>query len=228
MAQERSPNPEKQLLGLIEGHRGKEAGSHAGAIKQHRSGLFFPDAWGGRVSFLKDSIEKWFKSEGRNIFEVKAVNSLLTFVIFILVVYLMSDLTVSVINMKKIPDYLKPGAQKERGAVADIYDTSGLSRGTAYYLEKVRQRNIFRMGSEVTSGTETVAKAPTAEIIQATQHLKLVGISWSADPDALIEDTKASRTFFVKRSQMVGEIKIQAIFKDKVILSFKGEEIELK
>ena len=228
MAQERSPSPEKQLLGLIEGHKGKEAGLYAGAVKQQRSGLLSPDAWLGRALFLKDNIEKWFKGEGQKIFEVKTVNNILALVIFILAVYLVSNVIAFVINMKKIPDYLKPEAQKEGGLAADAYNASGLSRGTAYYLEKVRQRNIFRMGSEAASGAENAVKAPTAEIIQATQHLKLVGISWSSDPDALIEDTKALRTFFVKRGQKVGDIKIQAILKDKVILSVGGEEMELK
>jgi hypothetical protein len=44
----------------------------------------------------------------------------------------------------------------------------------------------------------------------------------------MIEDTKALRTFFVKRGEMAGEAKVQAIFKDKVVLSVGTEEFELK
>ena len=32
----------------------------------------------------------------------------------------------------------------------------------------------------------------------------------------------------VKRGEMIGEVKVQAIFKDKVVLTFGGEEVELK
>jgi type II secretory pathway component PulC len=56
-----------------------------------------------------------------------------------------------------------------------------------------------------------------------------VGIAWSNDPDAMIEDTKTHRTFFLKKGQTIDEeIKVQAIFKDRVVLSYKGEEIELR
>jgi type II secretory pathway component PulC len=56
-----------------------------------------------------------------------------------------------------------------------------------------------------------------------------VGISWSADPDVMIEDGKTQRTIFLKKGQLVdNEIRVEAVFKDKVILSYKGEEIELK
>ena len=71
-------------------------------------------------------------------------------------------------------------------------------------------------------------KVVNQEVISAAQNFKLVGISWSNDPDAMIEDTKAKKTFFVKRGQMVGEFKVQAISRDKVILSYGQEEIELK
>jgi hypothetical protein len=55
-----------------------------------------------------------------------------------------------------------------------------------------------------------------------------VGISWSDDPDVMIEDTKTQRTFFLKKGQMIDDIKLEAVFKDKVILNYLGEEIELK
>jgi type II secretory pathway component PulC len=57
----------------------------------------------------------------------------------------------------------------------------------------------------------------------------LVGIAWSNDPEAMIEDGKNKRTFFVKRGQTLDdEVKVVTIFKDKVILTFKGKEFELR
>ena len=77
-------------------------------------------------------------------------------------------------------------------------------------------------------GVQTEMKVTSARILDATETLKLVGISWSNDPDAIIEDTKDTKTFFVKTGQKIGEVKVQAIFKDKVVLSYQGEETELK
>jgi type II secretory pathway component PulC len=66
-------------------------------------------------------------------------------------------------------------------------------------------------------------------VVEATKHLRLVGISWSDDPDIMIEDTKTQRTLFLKKGKLIdNEIKVQAVFKDKVILSYNGEEIELR
>lgn len=106
----------------------------------------------------------------------------------------------------------------------------GVKEGSAakvvsYYLEKIRARDIFRMALAQQAGE---AKQPSSKIVEVTQSLKLVGISWSDDPDAMIEDTQAQKTHFVKKGQMIGNLKVQAIFKDKVVLSYDGEEIELK
>ena len=79
-----------------------------------------------------------------------------------------------------------------------------------------------------TVDAKTEVKPPSSGIIGVTQHLRLAGISWSDDPDAMIEDTRTKRTLFVKRGGMIGKIKVQAIFKDKVVLFYDGEEIELK
>ena len=71
-------------------------------------------------------------------------------------------------------------------------------------------------------------KSPNEMIIEATKNLKLVGISWSNNPDALIEDTEALRSFIVRKGDMIGEVKVDDILKDKVLLGFKGEQIEIK
>jgi len=44
----------------------------------------------------------------------------------------------------------------------------------------------------------------------------------------IIEDTQAKRAYFLKRGQMINDFEVKAIFKDKVILSYQGEEIELR
>ena len=72
-------------------------------------------------------------------------------------------------------------------------------------------------------GVQTEMKVTSSRILDATESLKLVGISWSDNPDAIIEDTKDTKTFFVKIGQKIGDVKVQAIFKDKVVLSYQGK-----
>ena len=45
----------------------------------------------------------------------------------------------------------------------------------------------------------------------------------------IIEDKAIQKTYFVKRGQTVGNnVKVEAVFKDKVVLSFDGQEFELR
>ena len=104
---------------------------------------------------------------------------------------------------------------------------SALKKSVSYYLDKVSRRNIFEMQARRPT-LDIAKKEPTSKIVLETEHLKLVGISWSADPIAMIEDSRSYKTFFSKRGQMIGKVKIEAIFKDKVVLSYEEEEIELR
>lgn len=230
MAQERPATPEKQLLKLIEESKAPSVSVDIQTIKHRSLSLFSFSAWASRFSFFKDRFRKWVKKEGRawQLDIIKVINNALGFTVFILAIYFISSFSISMINLKKMFS-LKAAVPEGTKSASIFQDTSGLSKPMSYYLEKVRSRDIFQMESRKTAETaEAVQKGPSGRIIEATQHLKLVGISWSADPDAMIEDTKALRTFFVKRGQMIGEVKVQAIFKDKVILGYGQEEIELR
>ncbi|MBU0503142.1 MAG: hypothetical protein ABH882_04585 [Candidatus Omnitrophota bacterium] len=244
MAQDKSLSPEKQLLSLIEGQesQNKKAVSPAAAIiedgsslkpkiiaktaedyaLQHRNlSLFSVEAWIGRLSFFKGQFKKWSKVGQSQSDVIKLVNRFMYLGIFILAVYFAGNFSFSMINVNKIPqmDF------KVQSAVANPVGLAGLSpiKPSSYYLEKVRQRDIFKMGPM----QKDEEKQPL-KIVELTKNLKLVGISWSDDPDVMIEDTGTKRTFFVKRGQSIGEIKVQAVFKDKIILSYDKEEMELK
>ena len=99
-----------------------------------------------------------------------------------------------------------------------------------YYLDNVEKRNIFHLTMRKTaeSTTETKAQTPKAVAESKTKHLRLVGISWSAEPDAMVEDTKAKKTLFVKKGDSINEFRVAEIQRDKVILSYQGQRVELK
>jgi hypothetical protein len=118
----------------------------------------------------------------------------------------------------------------ENAQEAKPFQMASLLKSLSYYLEKARGRDIFKI---VIKGAATdaggLAKGPSQRIIEATQDLRLVGISWSGDPDVMIEDTKTKKTLFLKKGQTINnEIKLQAVFRDKVVLSYAGEEIDLR
>ena len=226
MAEEKRITPEKQLLKLIEGST-PQGSLRTAAIKHQSLSLFSFNAWLGRFSFLKGNLKGKFNITSLSQLDVKLVNNILFFCVFLLTIYFISNLLVSIINFKKMPD-LKFTIQASVNS-ANLQENQVLKKAAAYYLEKVRARDIFKIGAKKDSSAgKPNNNAPSAKTIEATQDFKLVGISWSNDPDAMIEDTKAMRTFFVKRGQMIRNVKVQAIFKEKVVLSYEGEEVELR
>lgn len=229
MAQERSVTPEKQLLKLIEDPK-KESAVDGRAIRYRRNSLFSFSAWLSRVYFFKNKLNGSFDHRDFRKLDVKAINNILFLSIIILAAYFIFSFSVSMIDMKnpwdskfKISD---SGSQSEEG----VEKVSFLKKAESFYLEKPRQRDIFKIGAKnIIGNAEAVMKDASSKAIESTKHLKLVGISWSSDPDAMVEDTIALRTFFVKRGQTMGtDIRVEAILKDKVILSYKGEEVELR
>ncbi|MDD5477090.1 MAG: hypothetical protein PHG87_02620 [Candidatus Omnitrophica bacterium] len=229
MAQERPFTPEKQLLRLIEDPKLKPASFNSLAIKHQSLSLFSFSAWIGRVSFFKDWFRKQFQRPQAHGLDTKIISKVLGICILTLIFYSINNLYTSFVNLKN-PRNLALEVKKEdldpmMGGPGDAFVSK---KTVSYFLEKIKQRDIFRMGQNKNGDTEVASRGPSPRIIEATQNLKLVGISWSDDPDAMIEDTKALRTFFVKRGGLVGGVKVQAIFKDKVILSYAEEEIELR
>jgi type II secretory pathway component PulC len=223
MAQERPLTPEKQLLKFIETSKLNKAGMQAQVIRRHSLSFLDFGAWLGRVAFLKVRFEKWRQGFNLAKLDVKVVNRFLGLLIALLLIYFLSSFFYAVINLRKMPELeSKISAGKVE---TDSPEASGLKKAVSYYLDQVRQRDIFMMGSKKIAA---VKPAPSAKDLEITASFKLVGISWSNDPDAMIEDSKALKTFFVKRGEMVGDAKVQAIFKDKVVLSYNGQEFELK
>ncbi|MBN1405843.1 MAG: hypothetical protein JW946_04920 [Candidatus Omnitrophica bacterium] len=230
MAQDRSVNPEKQLLKLIEDSKSAGgAGFQKQAIKRQSLSFISFLAWRGRFSFSKDLAKKWAAILLPRILDIRTVNRALIFFIVVSVVYFIINTYSCMISMNNISlSNFKAEAAAEK--FTSVAEQPGVKKPASFYAETIKQKNIFKMGARPVSSVskQETFRGPSPRVIEATQHLRLAGISWSRDPDAMIEDTKAARTYFVKKGEMIGEIKVEGIFKDKVILGFGGEEVEIR
>ncbi len=224
MAQERSLTPEKQLLKIIETSKANSVGVHVQTSRRHSQSWLNLGAWLGRISFLKVRFGKWSTGFSLEQFDVKVANKILGFLVALFTLYFLVNLAASLINLSKTP-HLESSAPAGK-IESSIPETTGLKKAASYYLDKIRERDIFTMGLKRVAAEKP--NSPSSKSLEVAANLKLVGISWSNDPDAMIEDTKELKTFFVKRGQLVGDARVQAIFKDKVVLSLDGEEFELK
>ncbi len=161
-----------------------------------------------------------FKDE-KNQLNIKALNLLLFFLAGLLAVYYANGIIISMGKVENI-DLEKLVNFKDS---ASVNQEESLLKPLSFYQEALQERDIFRMGQKSALDTPEVISSKAAE---ASQTLKMVGISWSDKPDAMIEDTKTGKTYFVKTGQMVGDFQVVAIYKDRVTLRYGVENIDLR
>ncbi len=203
--------------------RGQEAGKTLTQgnilLKGNVSGFSFAQFFQNNFSFFESIGIKGLKN-GKKQLNLKTVNFLLFVLLGIFALYYIKGMSVSWNKIKNINLGNFVGAKV---AVLSTQETS-LLKPFSFYLESVKKRDIFRMGKSSLENADVISSKASA----AAQTLKLVGISWSDSPDVMIEDTKASKTYFVKKGQMVGDFQVEAIYKDKVNLRYGIETIELR
>lgn len=221
MTADRHMTPEKQLLNLIENPPG-QAGMRVRALKKQGVGFFSKGALHGRLAFFR----KHFA--GRKVFQldVRMINALLLGSSVLVAVYFAVSSFFSYSDIERklgAWDTVVPvdpsSAQK---AVSSLKELD-------YYLDKVQERDIFQIGPRRKVVKAAEVGPQSAGLTEATKDLRLVGISWSDNPDVMIEDVNRKMTFFLKRGQeLEGGVVIRDVFKDKVILEYNGEEMELQ
>lgn len=89
-------------------------------------------------------------------------------------------------------------------------------------LAQVKKRNVFTLLPSKEQAQASV------DIGLTLGNLKLVGILWSDNPQAMIENSKEQKTYFVSKGDKIGDIEVRSILRDKVIVGKGAEEWELR
>lgn len=90
-----------------------------------------------------------------------------------------------------------------------------------FYARNMNQRQLF--GSPVKNNAD-IALIATAD---ALKELTLVGIISGANPQAIIEDKKTAKIYYVTKGQLVGGYHVEDIQEGKIILNYNGQKYEL-
>ena len=226
------PTPEEQLLKLIEDPGGSQddAKKSPPAVKKPGPGLPDFGKLFGRLDYLVDFFRKKVAESSRQfpIFNIKWVNRGLLAIVLASAIYLLFDLFVgkpsqaNFLSQVGVSDAVYP--VQEVGA-------KGPKRELAYYKQPVARRNPFLPPSAApaeSSQPATTLPPPTStKMASILQGLKLVGIAWGPEPLAMIEEVQSGRTYFLKQGQEVQGLKVQSIHKEKVTVTYEGEEGEL-
>ena len=102
-------------------------------------------------------------------------------------------------------------------------------RMTEEHVQAMLSGNPFRTAEPALRAPqpEHPAEPATPDAQGLLSDLRLVGISWGAEPTPMIEQTGAGRTHFLKVGEVVGPFSIKEILPDRVILRYGAQEIEL-
>jgi len=92
--------------------------------------------------------------------------------------------------------------------------------GLQDYLGEISKRNIF-LGANIRASAERQI-APDVMIL--VQDLRLVGIIWSKNPEAMVESAKDAKTYLVKKGDTVSQqLTIKEVTRNSVILEKEVE-----
>ncbi|MDO8662645.1 MAG: hypothetical protein Q7K98_05440 [Candidatus Omnitrophota bacterium] len=92
-----------------------------------------------------------------------------------------------------------------------------------FYSEAVRNRRLF--GGIASQNAE--GAAPIILGNELIKDINLIGIVSGDNPQAVIEDKRAQKTYYVSKNQFISQFQVEDIQEGKIILNSNGQKFEL-
>jgi len=91
-----------------------------------------------------------------------------------------------------------------------------------FYTQGIKTKQIFGAASAQLTQESNVTVG--ANLIK---DINLLGVISGDSPQAIIEDKKSQKTYYVTKGQMIGEFQVEDIGDGKIILNYSGQRFEL-
>ena len=157
----------------------------------------------------------------KEFFNLKAASVVLVFLSGVATMYLGLDFW---LGAPRLTNVVRLEMLAKKMEVGDM--TLGQLDPLSMYLQEITQRNIFSLPESVDQAAAKKLE-PKVEIKSLIDGLKVVGIIWSDAPQAIVEDSKDGKTHLLNRGSKIKDARVKDILKDRVILSYDGQEVEL-
>lgn len=201
--------PEEKLLKIIENPNVEKRRVPVAAKIRSLGALPLKD-WLDSFHLDKNSFKK---------FNLKLANKVIIIICAIItVVWVFNFLSTGIKLSKRFKQITMSGAvstqEEQKAQKIDV----GIEEATA----QASRRNMFTL---MPSKEEAQA---AVDVGLTLGSLKLVGILWSDSPQAMIENTKEQKTYFVSKGDKIGDIDVRNILKDRVVVGKGTEEWDLR
>lgn len=211
-------SPEERLFKAIE--KNKDSTVNKSVLKKHS--FDFKELFLNLKTKIASFGTKKDKAEKRHFFDIfanlKIINRGLAIGSCFLLLFLVTDIAMTKRNHNNI-------FAETAGAESLQFQKNPITllKDLSFYQEAAAKRDLFSPPAR-----ELAESLPGAgpKITELTKDLALVGIYWGTHPEAMLEDTEAKKTYFLKRGDTIKGLKIMNILKDRIILKYEGEEME--
>ncbi len=146
------------------------------------------------------------------------------FLMGFLVVSLFFSLSAFIYPMLDLSKVRLPEVTKEKGTAGPLASGPEV-KPLESYLEGLTQRQIFRAVS--VSDVVPVSTAAVTNTLDLFKDMTLIGIISSNPPQAVIEDKKTQKTYYLSVGQAIGDLTVDHIQEGKVILDYLGTKYEM-
>ncbi|HTY45720.1 MAG TPA: type II secretion system protein N [Patescibacteria group bacterium] len=231
--------PEKKLLKIIETGGAKGAGPEAvkaDVVKKIKKPGLPLAALFTRLSGAGTQFKAKLSPDAILATDVKKINVLLMVGALVIAAYLV----VGFATRKKDSgrDMFRPSSKEQKMPdISTVMPKVSISMSETEtlgtLLERLKKRDYFKpvAKQQKKAPAEKAGPVSTQAIDQATESLRLVGISYAAnskDSYVMIEDLASKITYFVKVNQAISGVKVTDIQKDRVLLTYQGQEKEMR
>jgi len=199
-------SPEERLLRLIKGQK-KEA--VASSVEKKPTVV---------TEGLKSSIKRSISPLSQKYFSILYIRRIIWVAFILSGIYLVISLIYPSFGLREV----SLPTVTEKKVIQPIIGLKQEQKPFEYYLEGIRNRRIFV--SESAPVEEKTVSVADADLIK---DLNLLGIVSGENPQAVIEDKKTKKTYYVNKGQFINELMIEDIQEGKVILNYKGQRFEL-
>ncbi|MDO8535932.1 MAG: hypothetical protein Q7S30_02860 [Candidatus Omnitrophota bacterium] len=217
-------SPEEKLLSIIKGKPNIPENGQPKPETKDASPL--PSAAWGKIDDFVSAILKndLFKNSVLDARYLKVFNKYAVIVITLITAYLFLDIIL--VSPSRKAEKLLAAASASAPIVAPIEKTMPIeTKSYSYYSNRMSGKSMFGAGSYM----QTESQAPGSDASAETSggDLGLVGIIPGDTRQAIVEDKKNQKTYYLIKGQSINGITVEDISEDKVILEYREKKMTL-